>query len=268
MNDGFGFPVMKHVRLEPFLDFFHSHVESFHKGTPEDVANIDLKKDHSLRVLEEAQSITRSLDLAPGLAGLCHVAALFHDLGRFTQYAKYHTFNDKISEDHGRLGLKVLRQTGILKGLSPKERSLVQTAVLLHNRRFLPRGLRPDAALAVRVVRDADKLDIFPVLLTHFAPNAPLNLVVMLNLKPHETEYTPGILAQVMARGLAEYNDMVWINDFKLLICSWVYDLNFPATRRAVLERGYLDTTIGLLPDTPEFTALGERLKKDLSAKT
>jgi len=259
---------MKHVRLEPFLDFFHSHVESFRKGTPEDVANIDLKRDHSLSVLKESRMITRSLDLAPGFAGLCHVAALFHDLGRFTQYETYRTFNDKESEDHGRLGLKVLRQTGVLEGLSPRERSLVRTAVLLHNRRFLPRGLRPDAALAVRVVRDADKLDIFPVLLKYFAPNVPLNPVVMLNLKPHETEYTPGILSQVMDRRLAEYNDMVWINDFKLLICSWVYDLNFPATRRAVLERGYLDATLSLLPDTPEFRALGERLKKDLTAET
>lgn len=249
------------------MDFFESHVESFRKGTPEDVANIDLKKDHSLRVLHEAQSITRSLDLGPEFAGLCHLAALFHDLGRFIQYQTYHTFNDKVSEDHGRLGLKVLRRTGVLKGLGPREQGLVRTAVLLHNRRFLPRGLRPDAALAVRIVRDADKLDIFPVLLKYFAPNAPLNLVVMLNLKPHQTEYTPAILSQVMARGLAEYNDMVWINDFKLLICSWVYDLNFPATRRAVLERGYLDATIGLLPDTPEFKALGERLKKDLTAK-
>ncbi len=69
-----------------------------------------------------------------------------------------------------------------------------------------------------------------------------------------------------MARGLAEYNDMVWINDFKLLICSWIYDLNFPATRRAVLERGYLDAILSLLPDIPEFTALGERLKQDLAA--
>jgi len=258
---------MKHVRLEPFLDFFESHVEFFRKGTPEDVANIDLKKDHSLCVLDEARMITRSLDLAPGFAGLCHVAALFHDLGRFTQYETYQTFNDKVSEDHGRLGLKVLRQTGVLKGLSSRERALVQTVVLLHNRRFLPRGLSSEASLALNVVRDADKLDIFPVVLTHFAPNAPLNLVVMLNLKPHETEYTPGVLAQVMARGLAEYNDMVWINDFKLLICSWVYDLNFPATRRAVLERGYLDAIIGLLPDTPEFRLLGERLKKDLAAE-
>ena len=217
-------------------------------------------------MLKEAQSITQSLDLEPGLAGLCHVAALFHDLGRFVQYQTYRTFNDKVSEDHGRLGLKALRRAGILEDLSPRGRSLVRTAVLLHNRRFLPQGLRPDTALAVKVVRDADKLDIFPVLLKYFAPNAPLNLVVMLNLKPHQTEYTPAILSQVMARGLAEYNDMVWINDFKLLICSWIYDLNFPATRRAVLERGYLDAILSLLPDIPEFTALGERLKQDLAA--
>ena len=65
----------------------------------------------------------------------------------------------------------------------------------LHNRRFLPRGLPAELRYLTQIVRDADKLDIFAVMLAHFNPGAPHNKVVNLELKPHPDKYTPGILA-------------------------------------------------------------------------
>lgn len=34
---------------------------------------------------------------------------LFHDVGRFYQFTVYRTFNDALSENHAKLGLKVIK---------------------------------------------------------------------------------------------------------------------------------------------------------------
>ena len=119
-----------------------------------------------------------------------------------------------------------------------------------------------------RIVRDADKLDIFPVLISHFLPNSPLNGVVTLNLEPHPTAYTEEIFQSVRAGRIGKYEAMVWINDLKLLVCSWVYDLNFPVSREIVLQKGYLDAIFRSLPSSPEFVALREQLNEELAKDT
>jgi hypothetical protein len=58
---------------------------------------------------------------------------------------------------------------------------------------------------------------------------------------------------------------MRYINDFKLLLISWVFDLNFPASRRAFLNRGYADELLRSLPERPELTGLKDRIYEALN---
>lgn len=222
--------------------------------------NVELKRDHCLRVLDEARAIVDGLDLAPDDAAACLLAALYHDVGRFEQLRQFGTFNDSESMDHGALGARVLGSEPFLDGLPRDRRRQVRAAVAVHNRRFFPRAMEPRSALATRVVRDADKLDIFPVLLSHLAPGGPYDPVVVLGVRADPERYTPSVLADVMAGRLVDYREMVWTNDFKLILLSWVHDLNFPTARRALAERGHVRTIMDSLPDTPEFRALDRRL--------
>ena len=163
-----------------YEQWFHDFTRKFLQGSEFDVANVQLKIDHTLRVLEFARRITSALAPAPGLAELAHVAALFHDLGRFPQYARYQTYHDKRSVNHACQGVLTLKQHQVLEGLAPSARQLILGAVALHNRRFLPRGLPPEVRYLTQIVRDADKLDIFAVMLAHFNPGGPHNKVVNL----------------------------------------------------------------------------------------
>jgi len=251
--------------INRYLDWFQNFARGFMQGSPEDDKNIMIKIDHSLRVLDNARKITRSIDPDHSLTLLCHLAALFHDVGRFPQYTRFRTFNDRISANHARLSVDVLREVDILSELSSEHRRLILGAIFLHNRRTVPYGLGSDLNLMARIIRDADKLDIFPVMLSHLEPGSPRNGVVTLNLKPHPTAYTEKILHDVQSRKLGKYEEMVWINDLKLLQCSWVYDLNFPVSRRMVLELGYIERTLDLLPEEPEFMALRAQLGADLA---
>ena len=250
--------------MNRYIGWFESFAQGFMQGSSEDDKNIRLKIDHSLRVLDNARKITQSLDLDHDLALLSHLAALFHDVGRFPQYAEFRTFNDRISANHARLSVDVLREVDILSELNPEHRRLVLGAIFLHNRRYVPSGLAPNLDVMARIIRDADKLDIFPVLLSHLQPGAPQNGVVTLNLKPHSTQYTEKILQDVQTGKMGKYEEMVWINDLKLLLCGWVYDLSFQVSRKIVVERGYIERIFDLLPKEPEFLSLREKLQAEL----
>lgn len=251
--------------MDRYIDWFQSFARGFMQGKPEDEQNIRIKIDHSLRVLDNARKITRSIGMDHHLALLSHLAALFHDVGRFPQYSKFHTFNDRTSTNHARLSVDVLRRADILSELHSGDRRLVLGAIFLHNRRSVPSGLTSRLNLMAKIIRDADKLDIFPVLLAHLQPGAAHNGAVTLGLKPHPTEYTARILHDVQSGKMGKYEEMVWINDLKLLLCGWVYDLSFQVSRKMVMDLGYIESVFDLLPGEPAFLNLREKLRTELA---
>jgi hypothetical protein len=257
-------PLPGGIDISAELELFQRYADRFLGGSQADVSHILLKRDHSLRVLDNARIIVGSLGLDPDMARLCLLGALFHDVGRFLQYQRHKTFHDGNSENHGLLGCRVIRQEGLLDGADRRERGLVRCIVAVHNRRFLPPGLGADLRLAADVVRDADKLDIMRVMLEHFTPQGETDPVVTLSVKDHPDNYSSVIYDQVMNREQANYKDMVWVNDFKLLLCSWACSLCFPASRGLLRERGYMDELFGLLPDTPAIDLLRQRVREAL----
>lgn len=233
----------------------------------QDRANMALKLDHCLRVFQEAETITTREALPLNATRRSLWAALFHDVGRFPQYAVYKTFDDRKSTDHGRLGVRTLKRRCLLKPLDELDRKAVLTAVTLHNKRFLPPSLPDWAAVPVRVVRDADKLDIFQVVLNHLRPGSRTNPVVTMGLRDEPGVCTDALVQQILAGKLGDYARMRTLNDFRLLLCSWAYDLNFPASRQAVQDRGYLNELLDELPDLPIIRRVRETVLSVLERK-
>lgn len=246
--------------IDSHIAWFEDHVRSFLTGDPQDDAHIELKRDHSFKVLAEARVITPTLDLATGLARAAHLAALYHDAGRFPQYHTYKTFKDAQSVNHAHLGVRSLRGHAALSDLDPATLALVLGAVVMHNRRELPTGISDDLSLVTRVVRDSDKLDIIRIMLEHLRPGGKESDVVMLHVEDDPERYTSAIVTQIEAGRIGDYALMRYRNDFTLLLLSWVFDLSFRASRRMFLERGHLDELCALLPRTPELTRIGDRI--------
>lgn len=250
--------------IESYIESFLTYVEDFRQGSPEDIGNIEYKRSHSLRVLENAKAIAGSLSLEPSCYRLALLAALLHDVGRFSQYRRYKTFLDRQSENHGLAGARVLRNSGLLAGTAPDEQKIIRSAVLLHNRRHIPKYVSGSVHMLTAIVRDADKLDIMPLIISNLDPSSDQNPVITLHLKPHPTAYTKSVYASVMAGRLGKYKEMQWVNDFKITLCSWVYDFNFPATRQLCIERGCMDALIQTLPESPEMKTLGKKIRDEL----
>lgn len=124
---------------------------------------IELKIIHTLAVADLMDRLTAALGLTEHERELAHICAMFHDIGRFEQVRRYDTFLDHLSVDHALLGCEVLEQEGILKELPDKEQRMILTAISNHNRFRIEEGLDDETLLLCKLIRDADKCDIFRV---------------------------------------------------------------------------------------------------------
>ena len=115
----------------------------------------------------------RALQLDDDKLMLAETMALFHDLGRFRQYETYKTFLDHQSENHAHLSLRELDAHAILDPLTPEERAIVRTAIAFHNAAEIPRREDEHVLFFIRLLRDADKLDIWRVVIGNYTDPRP-----------------------------------------------------------------------------------------------
>ncbi|MBZ0158244.1 MAG: HD domain-containing protein [Alphaproteobacteria bacterium] len=239
--------------LTRFRQWFSGYVRSFRLPDPGDQENIALKEEHTRRVCENSVRIAEAEGLGRNRVLLAETIGLFHDVGRFPQYAEYRTFRDSVSVNHGELGAKVLGEKGVLHPLSGKEQGIVSTAVRFHNVFRIPDLDDPERVLFIRLIRDADKLDIWRVFFEYYEEEAgDRPSAVGLGL-PDSPGYSPEVLALLFDFRLIPLSMLKSLNDFKLTKLSWMYDLNFTTTYRLVRENGYIDRIAKTLPRTEEI---------------
>lgn len=247
---------MKPDDLKYFKTWFANYVEAYHTDDPVHDRPIRLKQEHTKRVCEEIVILGKALDLPPQEMLLAETMALFHDVGRFEQYAIYGTFKDAVSEDHAALGLRELDKHQVLAVCSDEERALVVKAIVSHNVRILSPDKDERSLFFARLLRDADKLDIWRVFIEYYArQDDEPNSTIVLGL-PNNQDCSPAILDALREHRMADLKDMTTLNDFKLLQISWVFDLNFGPTYRAVHDRQYVQRIASTLPQTSEISEI------------
>ena len=226
--------------------WFASYCQSFHSTDADLLRNFALKELHTSNVCEVARVIAQGG--SPRRLMLAEVAALCHDLGRFPQFRDFRTFKDSDSLNHAHLSAQILQENHLLDFLSETERKSVEIAVRLHNLYQVPSGLAPEAEDLLRLVRDADKIDIWRIFIEYFhAPEEERASGAGLGF-PDLPICSPDVLAQVNAGNMVQLSTLKTLHDFKLLQLSWVYDINFPNSLRLIKERGVLEQLAATLP--------------------
>lgn len=239
---------MTENHLQQLRRIFSSYVRRFYTGDEGDQRNIALKEDHTERVCENIVQIAREGSLQAQDIPLVAAAALFHDVGRFPQYAQYGTFRDSMSVNHGKLGAEVLEQEGMLSSLTERERHLVIHSVRFHNAFALPDGSDETERLFLKMLRDADKLDIWRVFADYYeSPVSMRASAAGLDL-PDLPEYSGEVLRTLLNEKMVTLSMLGTLNDFRLLQLSWIYDLNFASSFRLLLKRKLIERISGALP--------------------
>jgi hypothetical protein len=259
---------VKKEQLEELKRWFDAFVAGLYGDDGYVNTNIKIKEDHTKRVCDEMLYLADELSLTPNQRLLAETIALLHDVGRFPQFIKYRTYNDPRSVNHCLLALDVIREQKLLAELPADERESIETAIKHHGDKELPPNLADDALLLSKIIRDADKLDIYHVVtrayIQHRDDPAGFNLEIEL---PDLPEYSPDVLDLILSGQLIDYKILRTWNDMKLCVLSWVYDVNFVQTLKRIKSRRFLETVFEFLPDTEETRKVRDKICSYVAAR-
>jgi len=239
---------LQNILLE-LKDRFEDYTAGFDSSEPIVQQNMTLKVEHTRRVCEAILTIGGSLDLSRDDMSIAEMCALLHDIGRFEQYQQYRTFLDHKSIDHAALGADVVQRLHLLEGVEPETAEMIVRTVKHHNRAALPENETPRGLLFLKLLRDADKVDIWRVTTEYYHRgfDHQRNRSIELDL-PDEPQISDAVYDALINQTLAKMPDLKTLSDFKALLMGWVYDLNFPMTFQMVLEKKVLESIRGALP--------------------
>lgn len=246
-----------------YKNWFFTYSDSFLTSDQHFNYHIILKREHCKRVAEEIVHLGRSLGLPPEDLRLCEVTGLYHDLGRFEQYKTYKTFSDEKSVDHADFGEQIVKDNGIFDNSDKEEISIILSCIRCHNKLSLSDDLKDREKFFVHMLRDADKLDIWKVLIEYYLSENKDKNPVLLDL-PDSPAMSEKVINAVNNKTLAKKEHIKSVNDFIILNMSWVFDLNFPYTFQQVSKRSYIDTLISVLPDTEQVREMSETVQNYL----
>lgn len=228
--------------------WFEQYVHGFSSSDSITQQNMDLKAEHSRRVCEAIKDIGRSLGLSKEELCLAEASGLLHDIGRFEQYRRYKTFDDRRSENHALLGVKVIQANRVLDGLESNDADIILRVIGYHNRAALPVGEEDRCLLFLKLLRDADKLDIWHVV-TEYYQHAGNNRNASIELDLPDKDWVSTPVYEALVKGkLVQMADLKTLHDFKLLQIGWIYDVNFLRTFQVVREKRYLEKIRDALP--------------------
>jgi len=259
---------MEPYQLDELKRWFDAYTDRLFSQDEYVNKHLRLKQEHTRRTCEEILYLAGRLALDDNDRRIAEAVALLHDVGRFPQFATYRTYNDLRSTDHGRLGVEVLDQEGVLETLPLRERDWIRTAVGHHSRMALPAGLNGQALLFLKLIRDADKLDIFRVVTGVYRRHRedPGSFSFEIEL-PDEPRVSPEVLDAVLHGRLIEYRAFRTLNDIRLCQVGWVYDMNFVASLERLKASGLLDEMIGFLPQTAQIAQVREAVFRHIDAR-
>ena len=252
---------MEKEQVERFRAWFDDYVAGFYGDDKFINANIKLKEEHSKRVCDEMRYLADELGLDENQKRIAEVIALLHDTGRFEQFLKYRTYHDPRSVNHCVLGVDVLEREKVLAGVEEEEKELIEKAIEYHGMMELPGGLDGDCLLFSRLIRDADKIDIFYVVTDYYRRyrDDPEGFELEVEL-PDEPGYSSEVVEAVLRGERVDYGRLRNWNDMKILQLGWVYDVNFAAALRRIKERGFLEMIVDFLPESVDIEKVRKKV--------
>jgi hypothetical protein len=254
---------MNKIELSITRQWFDSYAHSF-AGEDQTLAPLlRLKYDHSFRVERLASRIASELGWSERDISSSRAVAVLHDVGRFRQFADYGTFYDPESADHGDLGEAVLSEEFPWEYLDGHHKSIIREAVKYHNKRIIPDGVQEETLPFLKLVRDADKLDVFTVVREHVEDGRVRELLP--RIKP-EPEVSRALVEEIEQEGSASYSNVSTLLDFLLVQATWVFDINFSPSLSILKENGTIGWLAESLSVDPASDIIMEKVRARLNS--
>lgn len=227
--------------------WFTEYPHQFEKNDPETLDAFHIKIYHSFQVRDVMEIIGNALNLSEYDLNLAKSIGLYHDVGRFEQFFKYHTFSDRHSIDHADLSAKITISESPLSQIASNEKKVIYTAIKYHNKNSIPIDLPADEMLFTKMIRDADKVDILRLCkpIYEAGEDVPKKLKLWFPDIPEIGDYA---YTEFLKEHSIDYDGLISINDFKIAQLAWIYDLNFEISKKIFKDRGYAESILETLP--------------------
>lgn len=234
--------LLKECRLE-----FEEYFQSLIIDSPDNQLKVEDIRTHSLRVAGNAQQLAKVLFQTEEDKYIAEIIALFHDYGKAVMIVQGTDSPINIQHNHAALSAKLIQQMGFYPKLPVDVQLIILKSIEGHNKLKLPKLDNEQQTLFARLLRDADKLDIFETSYRFFKEKYGFQPLMTLDLINH-VEISDKIIKSVLAGKTAAVEDMKTMNDYRLLLLSMAFDLNFKYTFRILSEKQYIQKIYETLP--------------------
>ena len=244
------------------------YMKSFYSDDDEVQRGILIKETHTGYVTTNCVELAKFLQLSTHDTELAEIIGLFHDVGRFRQYSIYKTFNDADSEDHADLALKVIDELEFFNELTAEDFDIVKFAIQNHNKKTVAPCNDERKILFAKIIRDADKLDIYRVLEPFLAQKDVDKMPNFIKSTSRlVADISPDFVENFVSGEQADYRKIRTNGDRKIVRLMWLYDINFSWTMRKIVERGYIEKIVDNLPMDEKVAAGVKRLRRHVEEK-
>ena len=247
--------------------WFSDYVEDVFIEDEKITAFIQLKLEHSIKVAESCRIFATRMDWSQSDIYTAEVIGLFHDIGRFSQLVEYRTFADENSINHGERGYRLIKQFGILSFLPESGQSGILNGIRYHNSRYIPTHITTDSLPFLRLVRDADKLDIIRVIRSHIKNNRlEEHPEIILNIDI-DGPVNPDALKQILNKETVSYKNVKSLADFGLAQLAWIYDINYKVTFQEIIDGNIIDKITEFFPHIQEIQEVKQHVETYIMEK-
>lgn len=236
--------------IRDFKDYVDEYLNAEEKNS-DSYKNLLRKYNHSLRVMDLAKSIAIDLGLNGELLEFVQVVGLFHDIGRFEQWKRYHTFQDSKSVDHADYSVFVLKNNHLIDKYIKDEKlkNISYKAIKYHNKYKVPSNFSKETKQICNIIREADKIDLLNII-------SSKERVVNIG----EDAFSEKIMNTIRNKKLILLSDRTTKADFLASNLAFIFDMNYVESFKLLKEKNYINTIIDVYKEMTN----NEELKRQL----
>lgn len=233
--------------LEKAIEEFNKYVDNYDKTN----SIINRKYKHSLSVMDLMGELAFRLNLDKEKIEIARVIGLLHDIGRFEQVKLYNSVDDK-NIDHAVIAVDYLFKDGNIRKYveSDKYDMVIEKAIRYHNVYEIPDNLDKDIELFCKMLRDADKIDIYKQEAVDF------------EMAFNASEITKEVLEDFKNGLLVNKKKVKTDSDSTILSLSMIFDINFEESYDLLVSTDNFDLFLSMVNVSEDSENLWRKVRE------
>lgn len=234
------------------INIIDKEFKEYIKNYDLDNKDIYLKYEHTFEVVSVMEKICNKMNLSEEKISLAKAISYFHDLGRFEQLRSTNTYRDDLL-DHAEYGADLLIKEDYIKKFSIDDKyyTIIEKAVRYHNKLSVNEDLTEEEELFVKLIRDADKVDIYRVMVKFFENNFLV-------------EPTKKVLDDFYSHKAINKKDIKNKSDSLLCQMAFTFDINYEESKEVLRETKYYQKFIDSINVGEDVKEIFKSVKEEI----